>query len=62
MDDERDVLDRDGGSEPTPPRETKQREAQRGVPRGDHDLDAARERDAETVGRTDDREPPPTGK
>jgi hypothetical protein len=49
MADERDVLDHDGGdrSIPRDAKQVKAREDARGVDRADHDLDAAREREAE---------------
>ena len=52
MTDERDVLDYDDGdrSVPRDAKQVKAREDARGVDRADHDLDAAREREAEAKG------------
>lgn len=61
MADERDVLDHDDGgrSVPRDAKQAKAREDARGVDRADHDLDAARDREAETKGPAARRDAPP---
>jgi hypothetical protein len=61
MADERDVLDHDGGdrSIPRDAKHTRAREDARGVDRADHDLDAARQREAEAKAPVERRDAAP---